>query len=69
MPDRAVVDDGMNNTLRCVQWNGAVCVSGICRCPVCGGEKWCYAARHRDEPEPPCSACKDRANGEKAQDA
>lgn len=56
----------MSDVIRCARWNGSVCVSGVCRCPVCGGEKWCFAARRPDEPEPRCAACQDRAKREKA---
>ena len=53
---------------RCVRWNErGVCVSGICRCPVCGGEKWCYALREPDAPEPPCGTCQRRTAEEQAQ--
>lgn len=56
---------GNEHVLRCAQWNGSVCVSGVCQCPICGGEKWCYATRHRDEPEPPCLTCQKRMKQEK----
>lgn len=46
-------------TLRCGRWSDrGVCLSGICRCPMCGGEKWCYAAREPEDSEPPCTQCK-----------
>lgn len=45
--------------VQCARRNSkGVCVSGICLCPKCGAEKWCYAAREPNEDEPPCLQCR-----------